>query len=101
MPAHPHRALPLVEALNASEPLLRLAQRLRESKQRFECVRPALPVPWANQVCPGPIDGLGWTLLADNAAVAAKLRQLVPAIDALLAQHNYSPIPLRVKVRRP
>jgi hypothetical protein len=99
MPAHAKPALPLADALKASAPLAKLSERLRESNRRFACIQPALPGNLATQAHPGPIDTQGWTLLADNAAVAAKLRQLVPKIDALLNEQNLAPLPVRVRVR--
>jgi hypothetical protein len=99
MPAHAQPALPLSDALQASEPLARLAERLRESKRRFECIAPVLPGALAAQAQPGPVDMHGWTVLAANAAVAAKLRQLVPLFVARLAEHGFSDLPLRVKVQ--
>ena len=38
MPAHVQPAVPLADALRGSEPLTRLAERMRESKQRFACI---------------------------------------------------------------
>jgi hypothetical protein len=98
MPAHAQPALPLADALQSSEPLARLAERLRESKRRFECIAPVLPDALATQARPGPVDGHGWTVLAGNAAVAAKLRQLVPLFAARLAEAGFADLPLRVKV---
>jgi hypothetical protein len=99
MPAHAQPALPLSDALQASEPLARLAERLRESKRRFECIAPVLPGALAAQAQPGPVDEHGWTVLAANAAVAAKLRQLVPLFAARLAEQGFAELPLRVKVQ--
>jgi len=99
MPAHAQPALPLADALQASEPLARLAERMRESKRRFDCIEPVLPNDLAAHARPGPVDGHGWTLLAANPAVAAKLRQLVPLFVARLAEHGFADLPLRVKVQ--
>ena len=101
MPAHAQPALPLADALQASEPLARLAERVRESKRRFDCITPVLPDDLAARAQPGPVDVHGWTVLAANAAVAAKLRQLVPLLAARLAEQGFSDLPLRVKVHTP
>jgi hypothetical protein len=98
MPAHVPPALPLADALQGSEPLARLAERLKESKLRFECIEAVLPPSLAAQALPGPVDAHGWTLLAVTPAVAAKLRQLVPLFDAQLLTGGFSPLPIRVKV---
>jgi hypothetical protein len=98
MPAHAQPALPLADALRASEPLARLAERLRESKQRFDCIAPMLPDALAAQAQAGPVDMHGWTVLAANAAVAAKLRQLVPLFVVRLDNNGFTALPIRVKV---
>ena len=98
MPAQARPALPLSDALRASKPLALLAERLRESKRRFDCIAPVLPDALAVQAQPGPVDEHGWTVLAANAAVAAKLRQLVPLLAARLVEQGFGDLPLRVKV---
>lgn len=98
MTAQARPALPLSDALRSSQPLALLAERLRESKRRFDCIAPVLPNELAVQVQPGPVDEHGWTLLAANGAVAAKLRQLVPLFDTSLAAAGFSAVPIRVKV---
>ena len=99
MRAHPQPAVPLADALHGSAPLQRLAERVRESKQRFACIQRLLPAPLAVDIRPGPVDADGWTLLARTSAVAAKLRQLVPLIEAELAQQQFCAVPVRVKVQ--
>ena len=99
MPAHVQPAVPLADALRGSEPLARLAERLRESKQRFACIESLLPPPLAGQALPGPVDAHGWTLLAVSPAAAAKLRQLVPLIVAELVDRGFTSVPIRVRVR--
>jgi hypothetical protein len=52
-------------------------------------------------VKPGPVDEAGWSLLAANAAVAAKLRQLVPLLEAALREQGFQAIPTRIRVQSP
>ena len=99
MPAHVQPAVPLADALRGSEPLARLAERLRESKQRFACIESLLPPALAGQALPGPVDAHGWTLLAVSPAAAAKLRQLVPVFEARLTEWGFSPLAIRIRVR--
>ena len=99
MPAHVQPALPLADALQGSEPLARLAQRLKESKRRFECIAAVLPPPLAAQAKPGPVDEHGWTLLALTPGVASKLRQLVPLFEAQLTDAGHPALPIRIKVQ--
>jgi hypothetical protein len=97
LPAVPD-ALPLTEALRQSAPLADLRRRLRESAQRLETIRPCLPAGLLSHVQAGPVDDEGWTLLAANAAVAAKLKQLRPRLEAALALPGAPPVTVRIKV---
>jgi len=71
---------------------------MRESRQRLEAVAPLLPASMHPMVSAGPIDAQGWTLLAENGAVAAKLRHMVPALEARLQSLGWPALPLRVRV---
>jgi len=92
-------ALAIHDALAQSEPLARLAQRLAGSQQRFAAILPCLPASLASQVRPGPLDDEGWSLLAANAAVAAKLRHLQPRLEEVLRQRGWQGNPIRIKVQ--
>jgi hypothetical protein len=92
-------AQPIGRALEASPALARLGERLRESNARFAAVRDTLPEGLRAHVRPGPVDEAGWSLLAANAAVAAKLRQLVPVVDAALREKGFQAIPTRIRVQ--
>ena len=89
----------LAQALQRSEPLARLGQLLRDSNARFDAIRPCLPAALAPHVKPGPVDELGWSLLAANASVAAKLRQLQPRIEATLKERGWQVSAIRIKVQ--
>lgn len=91
-------ALPIGEALRASAPLARLAERLRQSSTLFAAIEPSLPAALAQHVRPGPVDEDGWSLLVANAAVAAKLRQLVPRFEAGLRDAGHVVSAIRIKV---
>jgi hypothetical protein len=88
----------LDEDLTRSKPHARQAELLRDSAARYETIRPLLPQALAQHVRPGPVDELGWSLLAANAAVAAKLRQLKPRLEQALAARGWSGGELRIKV---
>jgi len=47
----------------------------------------------------GPIDGDEWCLLLDNNAVAAKVRQLLPAMQAHLRSKGWEVNSIRLKVQ--
>ena len=77
---------------------MRLTERLALSNQRWQCVLKKLPAVMHAAIKPGPIDEVGWTLLVDNGAVAAKLRHMVPVLEAELAAQGWPPLAIRIKV---
>ncbi|MBC8055094.1 MAG: DUF721 domain-containing protein [Rhizobiales bacterium] len=87
------------QALRSSAPLLRLQQLIQDSNARFETIRAGLPEALATHVKPGPVDDAGWSLLAANASVAAKLRQLQPRLEELLRERGWQVSAIRVKVQ--
>ena len=89
---------PIAQAMARSEPLTALTQRLRASQARLDAVLPLLPPAMQAHVKAGPIDEAGWTLLATNNAVSAKLRQMLPALDAHLRSCGWPSPPIRVKI---
>ena len=99
--AAPAAALPFAEVMQASPPLARLFDRLRESNAMFAVVLPLLPPALASSVRPGPLDEAGWSLLGANAAVAAKLRQLVPRLEERLRDRGHAVAAVRIKVLPP
>lgn len=88
----------LGDALAASAPLALLMQRQRDSRARLSCVQRALPTTLAPHVQAGPLDAEAWTLLAANNAVAAKLRQLEPRIEAALREDGWPACSLRIRI---
>lgn len=88
--------MPVAQALRAHEGLARLGERLEASRRRLRVIAPALPGPLMASVQAGPLDEEGWSLLVANAAVAAKLRHLLPRLEALLAQAG---LPGRVRIK--
>jgi hypothetical protein len=91
--------LPIAKALDASEPLARLTRRLRESKELFAAVEHLLPQTLRQHVHAGPIDDKNWTLLADNSAVAAKLKQLLPTLGSALIETGREAIAIKVRIQ--
>jgi hypothetical protein len=91
--------LRLEEALQQSAPLVRLRELMRDSNARFDAIRSSLPAAMVAHVKPGPVDDSAWSLLAANASVAAKLRQLQPRLEDLLRSQGWQVSAIRVKVQ--
>lgn len=98
MASNPPQHLPLSAALRQSEPLGALMQRLRDSRARFDTIAPLLPASLRAVVKPGPLDDATWVLLAAHASAAAKLRQMVPELQATLVAAGWAGPEIRVKV---
>ncbi len=92
-------ALPISQALNASTSLSQLRRRIDDSRRRHAAVLPCLAASLAPHVAASPVDEGGWTLIAANASVAAKLRQLQPRIEQRLIDCGFAAVPLKIKVR--
>ncbi|MBN8490157.1 MAG: hypothetical protein J0M00_01830 [Burkholderiales bacterium] len=94
-----HPTLSLGAALDQSQPLTQLLQRLQASRARFESVRSLLPQALQTAVQPGPLDETGWTLLVPGGPAAAKLRQLLPDLQAAMDQQHGPSLPIRIRIR--
>ena len=92
------RNLVLARALDRSEPLVGLLQRVQGSRQRFEAIHALLPPALLGSVRPGPLDETAWALLVDHAAAAAKLRQMMPTLQSVLAERGWPAPPIKVKI---
>jgi hypothetical protein len=90
--------VPLHEAAQGSPTLARLAQLARESGERLQAIQSLIPPALRASVRPGPIDGDSWCLLVDGSAAAAKLRQLLPALQSQLSSRGWQVNAIRLKV---
>jgi len=93
------RARPIAESLAGDGGLANLLARVRTSQARLDALADVLPATLRAQLRAGPLDDDGWTLLAGNAAVAAKLRHLLPTIAEALASKGWQATSIRVKVQ--
>ena len=94
-----HQAIPLQQAAQGSPTFARLADLVRESSSRLQAIRSLLPAPLRASVQAGPIEDGCWCLLVSSNAVAAKLRQLLPALQAHLSLKGLSVSSIRIKVQ--
>ncbi len=93
------RSVTLLQATEASPTLARLAELSRDSVARLKAVEALIPATLRASVRPGPVDAAQWCLLLDNNAAAAKLRQLVPALEAHLRTKGWENRSIRLKVQ--
>ncbi|UXH79745.1 DciA family protein [Roseateles amylovorans] len=78
-----------------------LGQRLAASQRHLAVISVALPGAMKRFVQAGTLDDAGWTLVADNAAVATKLRHLQPQLLRLLQEEGLLlDGELRIRVRQ-
>jgi len=94
-----HHPVTLLQAAEDSPTLARLAELARESGERLKAVQPLIPEALRSAVQAGPIDGTTWCLLVGNNAAAAKLRQLLPALQSRLAARGWQVNAIRLKVQ--
>ena len=103
MAAHPTPTPGLArldDALGRHGTLAALLERVQESRRRLDRLRPLLPPGLAPEVRAGPLDDKRWVLLVGSAATAARLRHLVPDLQAAAAERGENqPIKVRVLPR--
>jgi hypothetical protein len=87
------------QAAQESPTLARLAELARESGERLRAVESLIPPALRSCVKPGPIEGTGWCLLVEGNAAAAKLRQVLPALQAHLCGRGWEVNSIRIKVQ--
>jgi hypothetical protein len=92
-------SLPIAAALEKSAPLNVLRMRLQDSNARLAAIQDLLPATLVPHVKAGPVDDDGWSLLAANASVAAKLRQLLPRLEETLSRRGWQVSAVRIKVQ--
>ena len=79
--------------------LARLTELTMDSVARLKAVEPLIPASLRSHLTAGPIDGLAWCLIVSNNAVAAKIRQLLPALMSHLRTKGWEVTSIRLKVQ--
>jgi hypothetical protein len=71
----------------------------RDSSERLKAIELLLPAGLRQSIQAGPIDGATWCLLVKSNAAAAKVRQLLPALQAHLRSRGWEVNSIRLKVQ--
>jgi Dna[CI] antecedent, DciA len=96
-----HHTVTVQQATLNSPTLARLSGLAKESGKRLEAIQSLIPESLRHAVRPGPIDEGTWCLLVKNNSVAAKLRQMLPALAAHLRDRGCEVNLIRLKVQNP
>ncbi len=94
-----HHAVTLLQATEDSPTLARLASLTRDSSERLRAVELLIPATLRPAIQAGPIEGATWCLLVRNNAAAAKVRQLLPALQAHLRSRGWEVNAIRLKIQ--
>ena len=93
-----NQAVTLMEAAQESPSLAHLTALTRVSSQRLKLLNALIPGPLRTAIQTGPIEGTEWCLLVSSNAAAAKLRQMLPALQAHLNSHGHDVERIRLKI---
>ena len=93
-----HRAISFSQAAENSPSLARLAGLVQESNNRFKAIESLIPEGLRPAVKAGPVDDTTWCLLISSNAAAAKVRQLLPLIQARLVDKGWKVTSIRLKI---
>ena len=94
-----HYAVTLQQASEESPTLAKLAALTRDSSERLKAIEMLIPASLRPALQAGPIDGDCWCLLVKSNAAAAKIRQLLPALQAHLRSRGWEVNAIRLKVQ--
>lgn len=93
------RSVTLLQATQESPMLSKLSSLVNESSARLKAIEALIPANLRASIKPGPIEGPTWCLILDNNASAAKIRQLLPALQSHLRTKGWEVNSIRVKVQ--
>lgn len=93
-----NRAFSFNQAADNSPSLARLTELVRESSNRLKDIESLIPQALRPAIQAGPIDGETWCLLISSNAAAAKVRQLLPLIQARLVDKGWKVTSIRLKI---
>ena len=86
------------DAAQNAPTLAHLARLGRESSDRLKAIEPLIPEALRSAIKGGPIDEKNWCLLVGSNAAAAKIRQLLPALEERLLANGWKVNSIRLKI---
>ena len=86
------------EVVDTAPTLAHLSAMARDTQMRLHAIAPLLPASLRSLVQSGGAEGSSWCLLVPNSAVAAKLRQTLPALCAHLRTKGWDVQTIQIKV---
>ncbi len=86
------------DAAQNAPTLAHLAKLSRESSNRLKAIEPLIPESLRPAIKAGPIDEKNWCLLVSSNAAAAKIRQLLPALEGRLLAEGWKVNSIRLKI---
>jgi hypothetical protein len=93
------QAITVLQATQDSPTFARLASLAQDSVERLKAIESIIPSALRHAVKAGPIDGNSWCLILENSASAAKIRQLLPAIQSHLRSRGWEVNSIRLKIQ--
>jgi hypothetical protein len=91
----------LEQVVDSAPTLAHLSAIANDTQNRLKAIAPLLPVSLRALIQSGGVEDDAWCLLVPNSAVAAKLRQTLPALCAHLRTKGWNVNTIRVKVKSP
>jgi len=86
------------EVVDSSPTLAHFSAVARDTQNRLKAIAPLLPASLRSCVQSGGVEDDTWCLLVPNSAVAAKLRQILPALSSHLRVKGWNVTTIRLKV---
>lgn len=93
------RSQTLEQVVHSAPSLAHLSEIARDTQKRLQAIAPLLPASLRTLVQSGGVEDETWCLLVPNSAVAAKLRQMLPALCAHLRTKGWNVNTIRIKVK--
>ncbi len=92
------KAVSVQDATRQAPTLARLIERASQSSQLLKSVESVIPEALRTAIQAGPLEAGQWCLIVNNSATAAKLKHLLPTVQAALLAAGAPVSAIRLKV---